>query len=189
MPRRWIARLALAAVPVVAQADDGGDSWWATATWGNGQRVDIYGVGGVWRPGGQAEKFGRSDIEWRVQADVMSWVGHPTATDERVLWDIGLTPMFRWYPGSDTGKGFFAEGGIGAQILTHTKIGVGYEHWRNFSTAYQFGERAAIGTTFGPDDRYEIAVFVQHVSNARIKDPNDGLTYFGVTVRFPLNLP
>ena len=49
--------------------------------------------------------------------------------------------------------------------------------------------RLAVGLSFGPRGRYEIAPFLQHVSNAKIKLPNDGLTYFGVTMRFALDPP
>ena len=43
-----------------------------------------------------------------------------------------------------------------------------------------------VGTAFGPRNAYEVRLFVQHVSNARIKLPNWGLTYPGITVSYAL---
>ena len=55
------------------------------------------------------------------------------------------------------------------------------------TTAFNFGSQAAVGMTFGDNGRYEIAALIHHVSNASIKQPNDGLTYGGI--RFRIALP
>ena len=47
-------------------------------------------------------------------------------------------------------------------------------------------EQIGAGFTFGPRDRYEAGIYVQHVSNADIKEPNYGLTYAGAILRMQL---
>ena len=80
----------------------------------------------------------------------------------------------------------FVEIGVGIQLMSDSTLSgsSGYAH--NFGTRLQFGERLAVGLTFGPHGRYGIAPFFQHISNAKLKEPNDGLTYFGVTARLAL---
>ena len=105
----------------------------------------------------------------------------------RFLWNGNVTPYLRWHPADSAWSNAFIEFGVGVQVLSSTSISSTADYQRNFSSALQFGERLAAGVSFGPHGRYEIASFVQHVSNAKIKLPNDGLTYFGVTIRLALD--
>jgi hypothetical protein len=76
----------------------------------------------------------------------------------------------------------FVELGVGVHLLSHTRI----NNDRNLATAFQFGENAGTGIAFGEHRRFEFGVYVQHESNARIKQPNNGLTYFGAVLRMAL---
>jgi len=182
-----IASLALLVSLPSAAADEARIPMWLTGTYGYGQRVDLYGVGAMWGPSWGPERFARLGFEWRFAADLNYWAGHSTASSDRTLWDIGLTPYMRWNASGQDFQNMFIEAGVGPHLLSQTRIGVGNEHWRNFSTAFQFGSRLAVGVKLG-DKGHEVALYVQHVSNAKIKDPNDGLTYYGVVVRLPLEL-
>ena len=78
---------------------------------------------------------------------------------------IGLTPVLRWQA---TGSPWFVEGGIGLNL-----IGPTYRAGRKrFSTAFNFGDHLAFGRQLGARD--ELALRVQHFSNADIKQPNPG---------------
>ena len=76
----------------------------------------------------------------------------------------------------------FVEGGLGFHLLSATRI----NNDRIFSTAFQFGEMVGVGTSFGSRNEYEVRLLVQHVSNGRIKLPNWGLTYPGITFSYAL---
>ena len=76
----------------------------------------------------------------------------------------------------------YLEAGIGVHLLSHVRI----NNDRDLSTAFQFGENAGAGIAFGENHRFELGVYVQHESNASIKEPNPGLTYLGVVLRVAL---
>ena len=106
--------------------------------------------------------------------------GQPT--EHGHVWDFSVTPIFRWTFEKPVVPRLFVEGGLGFHLLSATRI----NNDRIFSTAFQFGEMVGVGTAFGPRNAFEVRVFVQHVSNGRIKLPNWGLTYPGITLSYAL---
>jgi lipid A 3-O-deacylase len=173
-----------AAGGAAAQQDDA--SPWLTATYGHGQGVAVYGVGALWHVPWGAETLARYGLDARLGVDVMRLEGDKQATGNHHLWNGSVTPYLRWRPADGMWHSMFVELGVGLQLLSDSTLSgaSGYAH--NFGTKINFGERVAVGVSFGPRGRYEIAPFFQHVSNAKIKEPNDGLTYFGVAVRLAL---
>jgi len=151
-------------------------------TGGYGHDVTIYGVAVNWNPLCTCAGLKTLGLETRLVAQVAYWEGrqHPTANGS--LWDTRLTPMLRWAGPEATSVRGFIEAGIGAHLLSATRI----NNDRVLSTAFQFGETAGAGIAFGDRHRYELGAYVQHVSNARLKEPNNGLTYFGAVVRVAL---
>lgn len=77
---------------------------------------------------------------------------------------------------------WFAEAGIGGTVMDH----VYRTPDRSFSTAFQFTEALGVGCSFGENERHEVALRVQHVSNAGIKKPNPGENFMKLryTYRF-----
>jgi lipid A 3-O-deacylase len=82
---------------------------------------------------------------------------------------IGVTPVLRLYPHSWGGR-WFVEGGIGGNFL----LPIYRSESKRFSTAFNFGDHLAIGRRFGHGDRHELALRIQHFSNAGIRKPNPG---------------
>jgi lipid A 3-O-deacylase len=145
--------------------------------------IDVYDVGLVWELPVTLDLLKRNDLSVRLSADVANWQGRERGSQVTSLWDFSLTPLLRWSrPGTGSPR-VFAEGGIGVHLLSHTQI----NYTKRFSTAFQFGECAALGLAFGPGDKVEIAGYVRHVSNGDIKTPNDGVTQGGVMVRLRLD--
>jgi lipid A 3-O-deacylase len=180
--RRVLGSLALAgialapAVRAASLAPDGID-----VTGGYGDNVAIYAVGVHWDSLCTCAAFKAAGFDVRLAAQLAYWDGreHPAANNS--VWDGSLTPILRW-SGPDTGPArLFVEAGIGAHLLSETRINTE----RVFSTAFQFGEIGIIGVGFGERHRYEIGALIQHVSNGAIKEPNNGLTYFGAIFRVP----
>jgi hypothetical protein len=152
------------------------------ATYGYGHDVAIYGVAVNWNPLCTCAGLNTLGLETRLVAQVAYWEARQHPTSNSSLWDAGLTPMVRWSgPDAASVRGF-VEAGIGVHLLSATRI----NNDRVLSTAFQFGETAGAGIAFGDRHRYELGAYVQHVSNASIKEPNNGLTYFGAVVRIPL---
>ena len=149
---------------------------------GYGDNVAIYGVGGIWDSICTCSALKTVGIDIRLEAQLAYWRGHEHPASNTSLWDFGLTPIFHW-SGPDMGPTrLFLEAGIGAHLLSDTRINTE----RVFSTAFQFGEIGVVGVAFGERHRYEIGALVQHISNGAIKEPNNGLTYFGALFRVAL---
>jgi hypothetical protein len=144
--------------------------------------LTFYDIGLVWAlPTRWDATLNKYDLSLRLSADVTYWRSDESAPTT-MLWDFNVTPLLRWSPPGN-GLRVFVEGGIGVHLLTHVNIG----NARDMTTAFQFGERAAVGLAFGPGEKWEIAGYAQHVSNGDIKKPNDGATQYGVMARIPLD--
>jgi hypothetical protein len=171
--------LLAAALPRAAFASDGLVPDGVAFTAGYGKSVDVLGLVVNWNFAHDERSLLVGVFEPRLVAGVSYWRGTQEPNAHRSLWDFGLMPVLRWSAPGTASPRFFAEAGVGVHMLTAVRI----NNNRIFSTAFQFGEQAGVGLAFGPDDRYELGAYVQHVSNARIKEPNDGLTYVGVLFR------
>jgi hypothetical protein len=103
---------------------------------------------------------------WDLSAG--SWRADALAGQNDSLDDIGLTPTLRWQ--ADDLQGLYLEAGIGAHYLSRTSLG-----GRRFSTRFQFGDHIGMGYRFGPQGAWDLSYRFQHLSNADIKRPNDGM--------------
>jgi hypothetical protein len=148
-------------------------------TGGYGGNVAVYGGALTWKLPGPTTVLVEDGFGAHLVAHVAYWRGNGRPTPNGSLWDTSLTPMLRWTNRSGSAPRFFVEGGVGIHLLSSTRI----NNDRMFGTAFQFGEQVGLGLAFGPDYAYELGVYVQHVSNADIKQPNDGLTYPGIVFR------
>ena len=74
----------------------------------------------------------------------------------------------------------FIDAGVGIIFLSHTRL----QEEQQFGVALQFGEFLGVGLRFGESGAYEIGVRLEHLSNANIKFPNDGITLGVVRVAY-----
>jgi lipid A 3-O-deacylase len=151
----------------------------AEVTAGYGPNVAIYGVAVHWDALCTCADLKTRGFDTRLVAQAAYWQARQRPTPYGSLWDTSLTPVLRWSASNVAGVRWFVEGGVGAHVLSATRI----NNDRIFSTAFQFGEAAGAGVAFGDRHRYEVGMYVQHISNARLKEPNNGLTYFGAVLR------
>lgn len=93
------------------------------------------------------------------------------------LWDLGLTPTFR-YQRHDR-RGLYGEAAIGIHYLTGNWSNGG----KSLSTRFQFGDHLGAGYVF--DSGLDLAVKFQHHSNGGIKRPNHGANFVVVKAGFP----
>ncbi|HEV3240630.1 MAG TPA: acyloxyacyl hydrolase [Casimicrobiaceae bacterium] len=179
---RWIGAAAVSIacavlIPVArgaSLAPDGVD-----LTFGQGDNVFVSGAGLNWSSLCECRDLKSYGFDTRLEAQLTHWHAQVHPTEHGSLWDVGLTPMLRWLvPGAPAVQPF-VELGVGVHLLSHTRI----NNERVLSTAFQFGENGGAGIRFGEHHRFELGVYVQHESNARIKEPNSGLTYFGGVLR------
>lgn len=169
-----------AAAPAACAASLSPDG--AGLTFGQGHSVFVSGAAAHWDSLCQCAELKQLGFETRLVAQLAYWHAQVHPTDNGSLFDLGVTPFLRWLAPEVATVRPFVEAGVGVHLLSHTRI----NNDRVLSTAFQFGENAGTGIAFGEHHRFEVGVYVQHESNARIKQPNDGLTYFGVLFRMAL---
>jgi hypothetical protein len=152
----------------------------AGATAGYGGHVDVYGVQAVWVPRFESALLDRLGFEPRLAAQVAGWHGHDHPTAHPSLVDASLLAIARWPFAHVAGVHPFLEAGFGGHLLSHARI----NEDRELGSVLEFGSTGAAGIAFGAARQWELAAYVHHVSNARLAPPNDGLTYFGIALRY-----
>lgn len=90
--------------------------------------------------------------------------------------DFGFTPVFRFQ--RDDKRGFYGEFGIGAHYLT----GVYDNGGRRLSTHFQFGDHVGVGYVFA--NAVDVGLRYQHFSNGGYEEPNDGVNFVVVRLRY-----
>lgn len=82
---------------------------------------------------------------------------------------IGIMPLFRFR--SDDLAGWYAEGGIGVNLLS----GLYENNGDQLSTRFQFNDQLGVGYVFS--NGWDAAVKFEHFSNGGIKKPNSGVNF------------
>jgi lipid A 3-O-deacylase len=142
---------------------------------GYAEQTNIFGIAAVWDSLSPLIERNTWRITGHIELDVMDLQGRSSNTGGyQSLGAIGVTPTahFEW---PKEGYAPFIDVGVGINFLSHTKL----QEEQQFGIAFQFGEFLGAGFHFGQSSAYEIGVRLQHMSNANIMLPNDGIT-FGV---------
>jgi len=87
--------------------------------------------------------------------------------DKKDTYSLSITPIFKYdfTPINDFTP--YALAGIGASFLSHT-----YGDDRRYSTSFQFEDRIGMGIR---KDKIDFQLAYMHISNASIKEPNEGI--------------
>ena len=124
---------------------------------------------------------GELGLYWEVSFGRWS-ADHPdSSTSSTWVTQLGITPVLRWYPSAGSTR-WFVEGGIGANAL----LPIYRSGDKKFSTTLNFGSHLGIGFPFGDRDRHELALRLQHFSNAGIRRPNPGEDFVQLRYTFQL---
>ena len=91
--------------------------------------------------------------------------------------DLGLTPVFRLQRNDLQGP--YVEAAIGFHYLSRTQIGD-----KRLSTRFQFGDHLGVGYRFGARQAWDVGYRYQHLSNAGIKRPNNGINFHQVRLQY-----
>ena len=108
---------------------------------------------------------------WGLQAGYWS-NSSPNKTNSG-LWEMAFTPVFRVQQNQLSDFAPYAEIGVGAHLLSETSVST----HRQFGTAFQFGSHAGVGARFGEKKEFDISYRYQHLSNACIEEPNNGINF------------
>lgn len=104
------------------------------------------------------------------------WDNDTSDRTSSALWEIGFTPVFRLQQTTPAAIAPYAEIGIGAHLLSETTVSAK----RDLGGAVQFGSHVGLGARFGPRNALELGYRYQHLSNAGLDSPNDGIDFHSV---------
>ena len=94
--------------------------------------------------------------------------------------DIGLSPVWRFRPNASGGAQPYWDVALGLHLLTTTRL----DSKHDLGSALQLAPLVGLGVTFGEKSQYDLGYRFQHLTNAGIKDPDDGLSLHQVRLTY-----
>ena len=168
----WAAAAFLSLAGAPAMAVDG-----IAVEVGNGDSTDMGRVAIQW----DWNKRFYQGADWNVggywDLGLGYWQNNGFPGRNKSLTEIGLTPVFRFQRNGLEGP--YAELGLGAHLQSETTIGD-----KSMSTAFQFGSHLGLGYRFGVKRAFDLSYRYQHLSNAGIHKPNDGINFNQVRLQY-----
>jgi lipid A 3-O-deacylase len=141
----------------------------ASAEYGTGNGAQMWRAGAQWNWQSRWLQSGNWHMGGYWDAQLGRWGG----SGKNTITDIGLTPVFRYQETNPSSISPYVEGAIGFHLISPVRL----EPARGFSTAFQFGERG----------RYDLSLRFQHLSNAGIKKPNNGINFTQLRFQYHLD--
>jgi len=150
---------------------------------GQGDEVDIVGVVVRTREWNTSSVLSRPWLAVSGEWQFSRWHAREPRVEVSTVTDGSFTAVLTFTPRSTRSfppfRRSYIELGLGVHLISEQSIGAD----REFGSAFQFGEFLGTGIRFGSANRYSVAVRVQHVSNGRTSEPNDGITFVQGVVR------
>ena len=136
-------------------------------------KVNLYRVSAQWDWKKKLIEMGGWHLGGYWETTFGYWDNNSSAKTHDGIFDFGFTPVFRLQPNNLNGFSAYAELGVGIHLLSHTSVSTR----RGFGSAFQFGDHLGAGVRFGEKGQYDLGYRFQHLSNAGIKDPNQGINF------------
>lgn len=177
--KHLVAAAVIAAASPMAYAVDGmsfeyGDSDSSSSD------VKLYRIGLQWKWSQKWFVTGNWHLGGYWDASLGYWDNNSAAATHSSITDIGLTPVFRFQQNNASGISPYVEAGIGFHFLSHTSVTA----QRQFGSSFQFGDHLGFGLRFGSNGQYDLGYRYQHLSNAGIKQPNNGISYHQLRLQY-----
>ena len=144
---------------------------------GNGDGTDMGRVAVQWNWNKQFFKTGNWHVGGYWDLGLGYWRNDNFPGRNEEIGEIGLTPVFRLQRNDLSGP--YVEAGLGAHLQSESSIGD-----KRMSTLFQFGSHIGIGYRFGPKKAFDVSYRYQHLSNAGIKNPNDGINFNQIRLQY-----
>jgi lipid A 3-O-deacylase len=120
-------------------------------------------------------------IDSYIESSIGRWSTHRAPGGSGWLTQVGLTPVLRFHLLDDY-KPWFVEVGVGANVI----VPVYRSQEKAFSTKFNFGDHVALGRRVGKSLKQEVAIRLEHFSNAGIDEPNPGENFVQLRYTFPV---
>ncbi|MBX9811901.1 MAG: acyloxyacyl hydrolase [Burkholderiales bacterium] len=174
-----IALAAVLAFPPVVFAVDGMSIEYGNSNSSNAD-VKLYRVGLQWDWKKKWLDTGNWHLGGYWDVSLGYWDNRSVSKTHGSIADIGLTPVFRFQQSHYAGFSPYLEAGIGLHLLSATSV----SPERRFGSSFQFGDHLGLGMRFGDRGRYDIGYRYQHLSNAGLKSPNQGINFHQLRLQY-----
>jgi lipid A 3-O-deacylase len=101
------------------------------------------------------------------------WDNNSSGPGAPSVWEIAIAPVFQLQPRSAGAALPYVEFATGAHLISEKRV----NERRELGGHFQFGSHLGVGVRFGAQRRYDVSLRVQHLSNARLARPNDGINF------------
>ena len=144
--------------------------------------VNLYRVGLQWNWNKRWFESGDWHVGGYWDLSLGHWDNRTVATlkTHGSITELGLTPVFRFQQNSPRGISPYLEGAIGVHLLSATSVSTE----RKFGSSFQFGDHIGAGLRFGDKGSFDLGYRYQHLSNAGIKEPNQGINFHQVRLQY-----
>jgi lipid A 3-O-deacylase len=100
------------------------------------------------------------------------WRGKSTQGDPQIF-EFALAPILRLEKKSPDNWSPYLESGVGIHLITGHHV----TDDRDLGSNYHFGSHIGVGLRFGKQSEFDIGYRLQHISNAGLKQPNEGINF------------
>ena len=176
-----ILAVTLCMAAAVSPAAHGEDLRWFSAALGTGQNVDVVRVGGAWQPDCTCDALATIGATPLVLGHVEYWNARGDGAPHDAAWNVGVLAGARWLLPVQPAWRPYIEFAFGGIAQSHVRIG-----GRALGSVLLFDSRLGAGIALDPSAKYQLGAYIEHRSNARLREPNDGLTTYGVELRIAL---
>ena len=142
--------------------------------------VKLYRVGAQWDWNKRWFDTGSWHLGGYWDVSLGYWNNDSVSKTHGSITDIGLTPVFRFQQNNMSGVSPYVEAAIGFHLLSATSV----SPQRDFGSSFQCGDHLGFGLRFGDKGRYYLGYRYQHLSNAGIKDPNQGINFHQLRLQY-----
>jgi len=150
---------------------------------GQGDKVNIIGLAVRSRDWNTTGIFDRPGFAVSGEWQLSRWQAKHQHAEVSTIADGSYTVVLTFTPHAESisspAGATYVEMGLGIHLISEQSIGTD----REFGSAFQFGEFIGGGLRFGSSNRYTLGLRVQHVSNGRTSQPNDGITFVEGVIR------
>ena len=105
---------------------------------------------------------------------------HSDGPDGKNVADASITPVFRLRPDASGGVQPYLDAGIGAHLLTSSKV----DDKHDLGSAFQLGPLFGLGVTFGDKSQYDFGYRYMRLTNAGTHQPATGLDLHEVRLTY-----
>ncbi len=144
------------------------------AEFGKGNYVDMWRVGVQWNWDRKWSCGENCLVSGYWEAAGGKFHSEQPDANNQIVVDIGVTPVFRVARRETAGLTPFLEGGIlGLHLISRTYANNNLK----FGSSFQFGHFLGFGAEFGARREFALSYRFQHMSNAGIVRPNQGINF------------